>query len=41
MVEGKAIAGMKEQGKAVMKLLDSAAQVVTDPALGNQVNALV
>jgi hypothetical protein len=41
MLEGKAIAGMKEQGEAVMKLLNSAAPFITDPALGNRMNTLV
>ena len=38
-VTGMAISNQKQQGEAVLKLLNTA-QFITDPALGNQVNIL-
>lgn len=38
---GMALGTMREQGQAVVELLDSAAQTITDPALGGRVNQLV
>jgi hypothetical protein len=38
-VAGMALSNQKQQGEAVLKLL-SAAQIFTDPALGNRVNIL-
>ena len=38
-VEGMALSNQKQQGAALVKLLNSA-QMITDPALGNQVNIL-
>ena len=38
-IEGKVLGNMKEQGAAVMKLLEAAA-VITDPELGNKIDIL-
>ena len=38
-VAGMAMSNQKQQGEAVMKLI-SAAQMITDPAMGNRINIL-
>jgi hypothetical protein len=38
-VASMAMSNQKQQGEAVMKLLN-AAQIITDPAMGNRVNIL-